>query len=241
MTGERYTHDPETHNRRSAARVVPWLVDRYAPRTVLDVGCGLGSWAAVFADLGCEVLGLDGEEVSDQLLEIPRERFRVVDFEEPVEPPGRYDLALCLEVAEHLSDSAGQRLVQFLTAASDLILFSAAVPGQGGMNHLNERWPHYWQDLFADRGYEFEDEIRWRFWNDEEVEWWYRQNMFIVRRGGDPSPPVPAVTHPRLLEQTLGEANRAVNDFNYGRVPLRTGAIVFARAARNALRNRLGR
>jgi hypothetical protein len=90
-------------------------------------------------------------------LQIPRERFRVVDLEDQVEPPGRFDLALCLEVAKHLSEPAGQRLVRFLTAVADCVVFSAAVPGQGGINHLNEQWPQYCQELFAAQGYGFED------------------------------------------------------------------------------------
>jgi len=216
-------------------RVVPWLTERYAPETVLDVGCGLGTWAAVFADRGCNVLGLDGEEVPDALLQIPRGDFRVVDLEERVDSPGRYDLALCLEVAEHLTDPAGRRLVQFLTSASDRILFSAAVPGQGGDHHLNERWPQYWQQLFAGQGYRFDDEIRWRFWEDEGIEWWYRQNMFIVERSEVISPPVQAVVHPRLFEGALERKDRAMDDLYHGKVPLRTGLLVFARAILNAL------
>lgn len=168
------------------------------------------------------MLGLDGADIPDDL-EIPREGFRVVDLEQPVDPPGRYDVALCLEVAEHLTEAAGRRLVPFLTSASDLIVFSAAVPGQGGTNHLNEQWPGYWQELFAEYGFRFEDEIRWRFWNDQEIEWWYRQNMFIARRGEGESPPVRPVVHPRLLEKKVRQNSHAVNDFYYGRVPVRTG------------------
>jgi SAM-dependent methyltransferase len=213
-------------------RVVPWLLDRYAPRSVLDVGCGLGTWAAVFADHGCDVLGLDWVEIPDELLEIPRAQFRVVDLEGSVELPQRYDLALCLEVAEHLSEPAGRRLVRLLSSVSDVLVFSAAVPGQGGQYHINEQWPAYWQALFRAQGFRFEDEIRWRFWDDEEIEWWYRQNMFIVRRDEATSPRVHAVVHPRLLETK-------VEEFHRGWVPLRVAAVAFARALGSAVRRRL--
>ncbi len=230
----RYMHDAETHNRRAARRVVPWIMERLGPKTVLDVGCGLGTWAAVFLEHGCDVLGLDGGYVPTDLLDIPRDRFREVDLEGEVAPPGRFDLAICLEVAEHLSERAAPGLVALLTSAADAILFSAAVPGQGGDNHLNERWPAYWQGLFRARGFDFEDEVRWAFWDDDEVDWWYRQNMFLVRRGASADVAARSVVHPALLAKKM----RAVEDFYAGRVPLRTAAIVLARALGRSLRGR---
>ena len=177
-----------------------------------------------------------GGDPSD-LLQIPRERFRVVNLEDDVELSGHFDLALCVEVAEHLSEPAGSRLVKLLTSVADVIVFSAAVPGQGGEGHITEQWPQYWQSLFAAEGYRFEDAVRWEFWDDEEIDWWYRQNMFVALLGNEWSPPVRAVIHPVLLEKKL----RAIDDLYFGRVPLRTGAIVFGRALRNAVGRRLRR
>lgn len=228
----RYVHDSETHNRRAARRVVPWIMERLSPGTVIDVGCGLGTWAAVFREHGCEVLGLDGDCVPIDLLDIPRDRFREVDLEGEISPPGRFDLAVCLEVAEHLAEDAAPRLIDLLTSASDTILFSAAVPGQGGDNHVNERWPAYWQALFRQRGFGFEDDVRWAFWDDEDVDWWYRQNMFLVRRGADPATGAPPVVHPGLLAKKV----RAVEDFYSGRIPLRTAVIVLARSLARTFR-----
>lgn len=222
----RYVHDTETHNRRAARRVVPWIMERLAPERVVDVGCGLGTWAAVFLEHGCDVLGLDGPWVPGDLLALPPERFREVDLEGDVEVPGRFDLAVCLEVAEHLPEEAAPRLVELLTSTADTILFSAAVPGQGGDGHLNERWPAYWQELFRRRGFGFEDEVRWAFWDDDAVEWWYRQNLFLVRRGLEGEEAARPVVHPGLLAKKVG----TVDDLYAGRVPLRSAAIVFARA-----------
>lgn len=230
MSRPRYVHDRETHNRRAAAEIVPWLMERLEPERVVDFGCGTGSWLSVFRDHGCQILGLEGEVVGDDLLEIPRDRVRVVDLESEMRAPGRFDLALCLEVAEHLSPAAGERLVELLTKCSDAILFSAAVPGQGGDHHVNERWPAHWQRLFARRGYSCDDAIRWAFWENDSVDWWYRQNMFVARRSdGTGGPPLLPVVHPRLLEKKV----RTVDDFYRGRVRLRTGLVVFLRSVRN--------
>ncbi len=236
MSGLRYSHDTETHNQRAALQVVPYLLERFAPNSVIDVGCALGSWLAVFAAEGCEILGLEGEDVADELLEIPRQRVRVVDLEEDLEIPGHFDLALALEVAEHLTEAGGRRLVSLLTSVADIIVFSAAVPGQGGDNHLNEQWPEYWQRLFAEHGFVLEDEIRWQFWQNEEVAWWYGQNMFIVRREEVDShlDQVTPVIHPRLLEKKT----RTIDDLYQGRIPLRSGVLIFLRSLMNAIRFR---
>lgn len=231
MSGPRYVHDPRTHNRRAAELVVPWILERLTVRSVVDVGCGLGTWAAVFADHGCEVLGLEGEEVSRELLQIPPEHFRVVDLEGDVALPGRYDLAVCLEVAEHVSEPGGHRLVDLLTSAAETVLFSAAVPGQGGTNHVNEQWPAYWQSLFEARGFGVDDTIRWHFWQDDRIEWWYRQNMMLARRGAPAGAPMRPAVHPGLLARK----NAAIDDLYHGRVPLRTGGIVMVRSVLKAL------
>src|SRR5262245_27058351 len=140
--------------RDSACEVVPLVVDLLHPRRVVDVGCGTGTWLAAFAEHGAtEVLGLDGEYVDRALLDIPADCFVPADLTQPVHQLGRYDLALCLEVAEHLPASRAEGLVSDLTNLAPVVLFSAAIPLQGGVNHVNEQWPEYWAGLFRDRGF----------------------------------------------------------------------------------------
>ena len=92
---------------------------------------------------------------------------------------GTYDLAISLEVAEHLTEKSGQRLVRLLTNLAPVVLFSAAIPGQGGKNHINEQWQSYWVELFAQEKYVCYDIFRGIFWNVKEISPWYRQNMFL--------------------------------------------------------------
>jgi SAM-dependent methyltransferase len=166
----------------SARRVAPWVLARMDVGSVVDVGCGTGSWLSAFRDLGVDdVVGFDGAWVPRDQLEIPPERFNPLDFEalEDFAPSRRFDLAISLEVAEHLPARQAPRFVDILTSLSPVVLFSAAIPQQGGVGHQNERWPEYWMELFRARGYACIDAVRGAFWDDEDVAPWYAQNSFL--------------------------------------------------------------
>ncbi|MCP5155760.1 MAG: methyltransferase domain-containing protein [Ectothiorhodospiraceae bacterium] len=166
--------------RRSAQIVVPLLLDLVAVGSVCDVGCGVGAWLRAFSDRGVsDVLGLDGDHVETDLLEIPASCFRAHDLTQPIRLERRFDLAVSLEVAEHLPASCAEDFVASLTAIGSMVLFSAAVPGQGGRGHVNERWQSYWARLFEARGFRAVDHLRWMVWSHDDVKFWYRQNMML--------------------------------------------------------------
>ncbi|MFN0010562.1 MAG: class I SAM-dependent methyltransferase [Phycisphaerales bacterium] len=169
---------------RASARVVLPLVRSWLnPASVVDVGCGTGGWLAVWLELGVEnVRGIDGDYVLPEQLEIPHNQFTTADVAAPISMSERFDLAMCLEVAEHLPPAAGETLVASLAGLADAILFSAAVPGQGGTGHVHERWPDYWAGLFAAHGFVVVDAVRPVIWADERVSWWYRQNTLLFLR-----------------------------------------------------------
>lgn len=164
--------------RRSAAVVVPALIDLFQPRSVVDVGCGAGLWLSVFREHGvADVLGVDGPWVESAQREIPESLFHEHDLSLPLNLDRTFDLAICLEVAEHLPPDSAQPLVDSLTRLAPIVLFSAAIPGQRGEGHINERWQSFWSELFAARGYSCPADLRYRFWTNDSVEVWYRQNM----------------------------------------------------------------
>ena len=167
----------------SAERLVPLLIELTGCQSVVDVGCGDGAWLKCFSGLAIgDYLGIDGPHVGQERLKIPKERFVQRNLECPYTPQRRFDLALSLEVAEHLPDSSAEAFIDTLTACADVVVFSAAVPGQGGTNHVNEQPPEYWAGLFATRGYQAVDCIRPIVWNDRSIAVWYRQNTLLYAR-----------------------------------------------------------
>jgi SAM-dependent methyltransferase len=163
----------------SAPRVMPVIVELLAPRSIVDVGCGLGTWLAAGAELGIDdYLGVDVHAPEPEL-QIPVERFARHDLSSPLRLDRRFDLVIALEVAEHLAPEAAEMFVDSLVGLGPAVLFSAAVPHQSGEEHLNERWPQYWVERFAARGLVAVDAIRPRIWDDDAVSWWYRQNTLL--------------------------------------------------------------
>lgn len=169
----------------SARVVVPIILPLVRPCSVVDVGCGVGAWLRVFEEHGVtDYLGLDGSYIDRKQLAIDQCRFQAVDLQNtPSIPVVRtFDLAVCLEVAEHLPARSAGGLINFLTTLSPCILFSAAVPGQQGTDHVNEQWPCYWSRLFEKKGYVRLDPVRPHVWRDPGVEWWYKQNLYLYCR-----------------------------------------------------------
>jgi SAM-dependent methyltransferase len=175
-----FYEDQSDGSLRSARVVAPSLIELVGPRSVLDVGCGVGTWLRAFVDSGVtDVVGLDGHHVEESLLQIDPALFRPTDLSRPFDLGRRFHLVLCLEVAEHLDAGAAETLVRSLAGHGDVIAFSAAVPFQGGTHHVNEQWPAYWIERFEAHGYACLDVLRPMLWNRPEVEWWYAQNLLL--------------------------------------------------------------
>lgn len=169
----------------SAKVVVPIIMSLLQPGSVVDVGCGEGAWLSVFKHAGVErILGFDGYYVDTARLLIPQTCFRPLDLQATFAVDESFDLAICLEVGEHLPAASADGLVHTLTASAPVVLFSAAIPLQGGTNHLNEQWPTYWSDLFQKHSFDCFDVLRDPIWSDDRVQWWYRQNLLLFALHG---------------------------------------------------------
>ena len=173
----------EGHNRVSAHVILSILFERYRPRSLVDVGCGLGTWLSVAKELGvAEIAGVEGAWLDRKLARVDSSRITTADLEKPFDLGRRFDLAMTLEVAEHLSEEAAAGFIESITRHADVVLFSAAIPFQGGHHHVNERFPDYWRQIFAARGYVPVDFIRPRIWERSDVLLWLRQNVLLYAR-----------------------------------------------------------
>jgi len=178
-----YTHDfygLMKGKENTCRRAVKYIVDLLSPTSVVDIGCGTGEWLALFKEFGVsEVHGYDGGYVDKNMLSILESEFTSHNLEKKISVNRRYDLAMSLEVAEHLNEKYADSFICNLTEFSDVVLFSAAIPGQGGDGHINEHWQSYWQTKFDANGFTCCDCIRSYLWNIEELDYYYKQNMFV--------------------------------------------------------------
>lgn len=165
---------------RSATVYVSILASVYKPLSVVDFGCGRGAWLKAFKEVGVpQLVGLDGSWNSQDKLIDQDIQFKPVDLNMPIELGCRFELAISLEVAEHLEASSASDFVKSLTRAADVVMFGAAYPEQGGTDHINEQPHTYWADMFSECGYLPYDLFRSTVWGSNDVEFWYQQNTFL--------------------------------------------------------------
>lgn len=181
----------------SAIVVVPMVIQEFGlPDSVIDFGCGTGAWLHEFSIRGVkEIYGVDGSNDGHRFL--TEDQFELFDLGEPYVPLHKYDLAITLEVAEHLPEEHANAFVANVARCSDNILWSAAVPGQRGLNHINEQWPSYWVPKFQELGFYCNGCFRYEIWDDPQVETWYKQNILLFSRNrADWSDTVRDIIHP---------------------------------------------
>lgn len=204
----------------SARTLAPIVLDIHPARTMVDVGCGVGGWVKAFAGQGVNAVGIDGDYVERKQLLIGEDRFVAHDLNRELDVADlcrrygnddRFDLAISLEVAEHLEPARSDGLVRDLTALADVVLFAAAIPFQGGAGHINERWQSWWAQKFAANGFDPFDVLRRDIWGRRDIVWWYKQNtIFYVKRNsaaharfvarfGEPADTMFDLVHPELF------------------------------------------
>lgn len=214
MAGQlKYVHESDVHRPKDAEYIVPFLIKLFDPSSVLDVGCGLGNFLKAFINEGVtDVYGVEGPWLDKSKLVIDKDLVHIKDLENVFSFERLFDMVLCLEVAEHLNEESAEKLVDVLTAHSEVIVFSAAVPGQGGQNHVNEQWIGYWESLFNKHEFKLYDIIRPYIWNINEIFWWYRQNIVVAIKSSKQvdfkTTPVNDYIHPELYLSKIAEIDR---------------------------------
>jgi len=221
-----------------ASRVSTFLYDIFSPSSVIDFGCGVGTWLYAFKKLGVsKVTGLDADYVDKQYIVIDKNDFITCDLTKIKASFVGYDIAVSLEVAEHLPPHISSEFVHVLTHAAPVILFSAAIPWQGGVRHINEQWQSFWQNEFLNKGFIAFDCIRPMLWMDSAVSFWYKQNIILYvsrdlidtyKEALGPSCQMPDIVHPDLY---LSKAVRPL--------PVKTSLMLLLSSLKQTIRKRL--
>lgn len=169
----------------SSEKIIPIICNYFSPKSIIDVGCGDGTWLAAFKQHGVSnIFGVDGEWVLNSDMQISQKEFQSQDLDKPFELDERFDVAISIEVAEHLRKESAGTFVESLAKLSDIIVFSAAIPLQGGVNHINEQWQSYWAALFLEKGFVPVDCIRPLIWYEKKVTYIYKQNIVCYIKKG---------------------------------------------------------
>jgi 2-polyprenyl-3-methyl-5-hydroxy-6-metoxy-1,4-benzoquinol methylase len=184
-----YENTIESAAVRSAGKMADSIVAEFKPAQVIDVGCGTGALIGALRDRGCEVYGLEYAEAGLQRCRARGLEVAKFDLERNVFDSNRtFDVAVSMEVAEHLPETAAESYVKLLARLSRIIVFTAAPPGQGGTDHVNEQPASYWITKFETHGFKHAEELSERWRQDWQaagtVESWYYKNLMIFRRGG---------------------------------------------------------
>jgi SAM-dependent methyltransferase len=238
-----FDHSRNTHSIEGPRTAFGKILSDDMPASILDVGCGIGTWLRVALDHGIQdIFGLDGVDIHPDQLLIPRDRFRREDLTRTIDLGRRFSVVLCLEVAEHLDEQYACNLIDTLTSHSEYILFSAACPGQPGQNHLNCQWPAWWQRKFNDRGYRCHDETRWMLWEESNLEPWYRQNLFVafndpIKAGREPR--LKAVIHPDMIPYMLSNSGNSLADVASGNLPILRSTFALLKGVSEKIRRRV--
>lgn len=219
MNDLKFYYDESEYNKVSPSIILPIVKEIFDFESVLDVGCGIGTWLAVSKDLGVkDFIGIDSDlnDKSKLFSNIYPSNFLPIDLEIVFNLNRKFDIVFCLEVVEHIDPKFSDDIVLSLISHSEVILFSAAIPYQDGFGHVNEQWPYYWAEKFKKYDYNFLDIIRPKIWNDPRINFWYKQNIFLVVKGSNAlfnkySSNNLALVHPELFEKVVLKYQSKIN------------------------------
>lgn len=167
----------------SHKKKVSVVLQEFAPKNVLDIGCGLGNTVKEFRRCGIEAFGLEGSELAIRKSEVA-DFIQRVNLNNPFDLNRKFDLVWCVEVLEHIHPKYVQNIVGTICRHGDALLISAAPPGQHGELHFNEQPQEYWVEKFQNEGFRLDEKTTSTFQKlDEE----FSQNVMIFKKKAPPN------------------------------------------------------
>ncbi len=170
---------------QTTAEIVTELISStFTISSFIDIGCGDGLWSRKMlekCDNKIKGYAIDLPGVRPKELQQVASDIQFIELNlnsNPYIPERQFDLAFCTEVLEHLEEHAALLLLNSIAANCDLLVFSAAVPGQGGTGHINEHPQEYWDSQLQKRGFRPFDVIRPAI-IELEVPSYYKNNLIL--------------------------------------------------------------
>lgn len=211
--GKEYYIKHQIGSYNSAINILGYILSQLDITSMIDFGCGMGTWCLAAQELNIKkILGVDIHDYADDYMLISSEQYKKCDLRNEVKLEICADLVISVEVGEHVEENCSKQFIDNICNHGEVVLFSAAIPFQGGQGHINEQPCSYWAQLFTSNGYMLFDCIRPQFWNSSNVEIWYKNNcvMFIredrydavINRFKVSSYPIDII-HPDMLKRII--------------------------------------
>ncbi|QQN62709.1 hypothetical protein JIR23_24560 [Bradyrhizobium diazoefficiens] len=178
---EKFMGYAATSSHYAASKIILLVQEALQVGSVADIGCAGGTWLSVWHQAGVtDIRGVDGDYVKREDLEIAPELFTAADLSRPLELGRKFEMVQSLEVGEHIDrEFADQFVTNIVRAAERYVLFSAAIPGQGGEHHVNEQPYDFWRERLARHGFDAYDFVRPAIASDHRISFWYRYNCIL--------------------------------------------------------------
>ena len=187
--GKTYPNNPlrcdyttiDSEEKPQADNIAAWISSKN-PKLVYDIGCGPGTYVNSMRDVGVNAYGYDIDERVNGNQYLSTFDFTKGTLSQPC------DLALCLEVAEHIDEKFADTFVKNLTSAIEqhvLLVWTAAVPGQGGIGHINCQPKEYWEGKITNHGFmripTLEDELKQYVYRSIHMGW-FINNLMVFQK-----------------------------------------------------------
>ncbi|MFA6171199.1 MAG: methyltransferase domain-containing protein [Patescibacteria group bacterium] len=170
----------------SAKAVVNILIKRFRPKSVIDIGCGIGIYLKEFEKKGIGISGYDGAPAAIKN-SLVGDKIKYHDLVKPLRLSRKFDLCLCVEVAEHLPETCENTLINSLVRLSDTLIYTAATPGQGDLliGHINERPHAYWKKKLKASGFTYKTKLTGvvrKEMAEKKAVWWVAKNLMVFQK-----------------------------------------------------------
>ncbi len=170
-------------------KIGEYLYEELKPNSVLDLGCGVGSYLEGFLNAGCKnLLGIElsFSDVEKYIVEDIRSHIIEGDVTTSLNLNRKFDCVISFEVGEHIAPYGTEKFIDNLILCSDrYIILTAAPPGQRGTGHINLRSKDFWIESIVSKGFLYREDLVEKYrvkWKEFNVEKYILNNLMVFKK-----------------------------------------------------------